>query len=153
MSSSSETKPSFSQTCSMLHQFLKEKGTNLNDLNLDMQLPNQNGERDYFSSDRIHVFRSGYYWILFFVVKFITGLNLLMDSGSGEMFRQMTQQPTKNYFPFMEKSRNVQAARGFKSMDLFPQQAGFGSSLPKLTDTSRYAQIEFRVIIFFFFFS
>jgi len=99
MSTSSETKPpSFSQTCSMLHQFLKEKGTNLNDLNLDMQLPNHNG--------------------------------------SGEMFRQMTQQPTKNYFPFMEKSRNVQAARGFKSMDLFPQQAGFGSSLPKLTDTS-----------------
>ncbi|KAM5547167.1 protein TIFY 10A [Rosa sericea] len=106
MSSSSETTemmmrmaekpPSFSQTCSMLYQFLKEKGANLGDLNLDMQLPNNNG--------------------------------------SGEMFRQKTQQ--MNFFPVMEKPRNVPAPRDFKSMDLFPQQAGFGPSLPKMTDSS-----------------
>lgn len=62
---------------------------------------------------------------------------LLLFSGSGEIFRQRAQQQQQpmNFFPVTEKPRNVPAApRGFKSMDLFPQQAGFGSSLPKMSD-------------------
>ncbi|KAL6226819.1 hypothetical protein ACLB2K_000779 [Fragaria x ananassa] len=105
MSSSSEMRtaekaPSFTQTCSMLYQYLKEKGQ-VGDLNLvDMQFPHVN-------------------------------------NGSGEIFRQRAQQQQQpmKFFPVMEKPRNVPAApRGFKSRDLFPQQAGFGSSLPKMSD-------------------
>ncbi|KAK9948124.1 hypothetical protein M0R45_003712 [Rubus argutus] len=102
MSSSSETTmkrtaekpPSFTRTCSMLCQYLKDKGGNLADLSLDMQL-----------------------------------------TGTPEMFRHKPQQPM-NFFPFMEKSRNITTPRDFKSMDLFPQQAGFGPEVPKMTDSS-----------------
>ncbi|CAB4318485.1 unnamed protein product [Prunus armeniaca] len=109
MSSSSETlevsgqrglrmaeKPSsFTQTCSMLCQYLKEKGS-FGDLSLDM------------------------------------ACNMQQSNGTGtpEMFHQKA--PPMNFFPFMENSRNLPATPGdFKSMDLFPQQAGFGSSVPR----------------------
>lgn len=121
MSSSSETaevsgqrgmraaeKPSnFTQTCSMLCQYIKEKAS-FGDLNLDMACNNMQ------QSNR----------------------------GTPEMFRPKA--PPMNFFPFMENSRNMPtAATDFKSMDLFPQQAGFGPSaptpreeVPKMADSS-----------------
>ncbi|XP_050366675.1 protein TIFY 10a-like [Argentina anserina] len=93
-----EKPPTFNSTCSMLYQFLKEKGSKLGDLNLDMQLSNANGH--------------------------------------AEIFRQRAQQQQPiDFFADMENSRDVHAARGYKSMDLFPQRAGFGSSsLPRMSD-------------------
>nr|QHW08423.1 jasmonate zim-domain protein [Eriobotrya japonica] len=101
-------KPSgFTQTCSMLYQYLKEEG-GFGDLNLDMvcnKMQQSNG-------------------------------------GAPEMFLQKA--PPMHFFPCMETSRNMPtAAREFKSMDFFPQQAGFGPSaptpreeVPKMTDSS-----------------
>ncbi|KAE8731985.1 Pectin lyase-like superfamily protein isoform 1 [Hibiscus syriacus] len=87
--SSSPEKPSFSQTCSLLSRYLKEKGS-FGDLTL--------------------------------------GMNCSVEAnGNPEMLRPC---PTMNLFPVNEKSgggcgRNVGAARKSRSMDLFPNQAGF----------------------------
>lgn len=94
-------KSCFSLTCSLLSQYLKEKGS-FGDLSLGMTC---NGE----------------------------------GTGNGptpEMLRQTAT--TMNLFPVNEKqgdvsSRNMAttARTNFRSMDLFPQQAGFAPSVPK----------------------
>ncbi|XP_068309653.1 protein TIFY 10A-like [Pyrus communis] len=102
-----EKPSSFTQTCSMLCQYLKEEGS-FGDLNLDMACNNMQQS----------------------------------NGGAPEMFNQKA--PPMNFFPFMETSRNMPTAAGdFKSMDLFPQQAGFGPSaptpreeVPKMADSS-----------------
>ncbi|XWS70102.1 hypothetical protein CRYUN_Cryun03dG0020400 [Craigia yunnanensis] len=88
----SPEKTSFTQTSSLLSQYLKEKGS-FGDLTLGMTC---NAEAN----------------------------------GTPE------KRPTMNLFPLNEKSgdvcgRNVAAPRNLRSMDLFPQQAGFSSSVAK----------------------
>lgn len=78
-------KPSFSQKCSMLSQYLKERGS-FGDLSLGMTC-------------------------------------IVEPNGTSEMYRPTGT--TMNLFPVVEKSRDL------KFMNLFPQQSGFGSSLPE----------------------
>ncbi|OMO67147.1 Tify [Corchorus capsularis] len=86
----SPEKPSFTQTCNLLSQYLKEKGS-FGDLTLGMTC----------SGDA---------------------------NGPPEMLR-----PTMNFFPVNDVcGRNIAAPpRNLKSMDLFPQQAGFSSPASK----------------------
>uniref|UniRef100_A0A5B7BT91 Protein TIFY n=1 Tax=Davidia involucrata TaxID=16924 RepID=A0A5B7BT91_DAVIN len=92
-------KSNFSQTCSLLSQYLKEKGT-FGDLSLGMT---RNFE----------------------------------GNGMPETFRQTaTTTTTMNLFPTTEKSgvstRNATpVSRNLNSMNLFPQQAGFASTVSK----------------------
>lgn len=89
---------SFSQTCSLLSQYIKEKGS-LGDLSLGMPC---SGEGN--------------------------------GNGTPDLRQAST---TMNLFPMNEKqvdvcSRNMATARtNVRSMDLFPQQAGFAPSAPK----------------------
>ncbi|KAA8523349.1 hypothetical protein F0562_009772 [Nyssa sinensis] len=109
----SPEKSNFTQTCSLLSQYLKEKGT-FGDLSLGMKC-NFEG------------------------------------NGMPETFRQTaTATTTMNLFPMIEKSgetsgvstRNTAPmSRNLKSMNLFPQQAGFASAVskeevPKKADSS-----------------
>ncbi|KAK6248809.1 hypothetical protein QUC31_020374 [Theobroma cacao] len=92
-SARSPDKPSFTQTCSLLSQYLKEKGS-FGDLTLGMTCN-------------------------------------VEANGTPETLR-----PTMNLFPVNENSgdvsgRNLAAARNLRSMDLFPQQAGFSSPASK----------------------
>uniref|UniRef100_A0A5B7ALI5 Protein TIFY n=2 Tax=Davidia involucrata TaxID=16924 RepID=A0A5B7ALI5_DAVIN len=99
----SPDKSNFSQTCSLLSQYLKEKGT-FGDLSLGMKC-NFEG------------------------------------NGMTETFRQTaTATTTMNLFPMIEKSGEVSGvstrnaapmSRNLKSMNLFPQQTGFASTVPK----------------------
>lgn len=75
-------KPSFSQKCSMLSQYLKEKGS-FGDLSLGMT-------------------------------------RTIEPNGT-----------TMNFFPAIENQTNMATPRDLKFMNLFPQQAGFGSSRPE----------------------
>ncbi|XVE53950.1 hypothetical protein DITRI_Ditri03aG0043400 [Diplodiscus trichospermus] len=91
----SPEKPSFTQTCSLLSQYLKEKGS-FGDLTLGMTC-NVDG------------------------------------NGTPEMSRPA---PTMNLFPVNQMSGdvcglNVGAPRNLRSMDLFPQQAGFSTPVSK----------------------
>lgn len=90
-------KSSFSQTCSLLSQYIKEKGT-FGDLSLGMTCN-------------------------------------LEGNGTPESLRQTATTTTMNLFPMTERSAGVSGipARNMnlKSMNLFPQQAGFGSSVSK----------------------
>ncbi|XP_015889048.2 protein TIFY 10A [Ziziphus jujuba] len=87
-----QEKPSFSQKCSMLSQYLKENGS-FGDLCLGMTC------------------------------------NMEQQNETPEIFRQTAS--TMNFFPIVEKSRNTATPRDVKSMNLFPQQSGFGPSHPK----------------------
>lgn len=65
------------------------------------------------------------------------------------MFRQSGT--AMNAFPAMEKPRNMATPRDLKFMNLFPQQVGFGSSLPeeeapKMADY-RYASLFFVLFL------
>lgn len=57
------------------------------------------------------------------------GLVYMLLTEIPEIFRQTAS--TMNFFPVMEKSRNMATPRDVKSMNLFPQQAGFGPSHPE----------------------
>ncbi|KAA8534753.1 hypothetical protein F0562_029805 [Nyssa sinensis] len=88
-------KSNFSQTCSLLSQYLKEKGT-FGDLNLEMKCYPE-------------------------------------GNGMPETVRQTatTATTTMNLFPVTEKSGASTVSRNLNSMNLFPQQAGFASTVSK----------------------
>lgn len=54
-----------------------------------------------------------------------------------------------NFFPVMERPRNIATPRDLRSMNLFPQQSGFGSFLskevPHMMADSRYVWL-FRFV-------
>lgn len=72
----------------------------------------------------------------------------LYSTETHEMFRQTAT--TLNFFPVIEKSRNIATPRDLKSMNLFPQQAGFGSShseeVPHEMADSRYVWLFIFVL-------
>lgn len=98
-SAKEQEKSAFSQTCSLLSQYLKENGT-FGDLSLGM-------------------------------------MRKLEANGVPEAYRQKAT--TMNLLSTIEKAseisdvstRNMVTPRNFNSMNLFPQQAGLGSSIPK----------------------
>ncbi|GLT98812.1 hypothetical protein SLE2022_162920 [Rubroshorea leprosula] len=107
-------KPRFTQTCSLLSQYLKEKGS-FGDLNLGMKC------------------------------------NVEANAGGPAIVRQPPA-TTMNLFPVKEKPSDVyawniaEAPRSMKSMDLFPQQAGFSFPVSKdeglKMDDTRSVKVE-----------
>ncbi|CAK7352380.1 unnamed protein product [Dovyalis caffra] len=93
-------KPSFSQTCSLLSQYLKETGS-FGDLSLGMTCNIESTPNDIENRNK---------------------------NGPSDRLRHSAT--TMNLFPVSEKpghvsSHNMGTPRNFRSMDLFPQQAGF----------------------------
>lgn len=75
----------------------------------------------------------------------------LFSTETHELFRQTAT--TMNFFPVIEKSRNIATPGDLKSMNLFPQQAGFGSShskeVPHKMADSRYVWLFIFVLKLF----
>ncbi|XP_048227608.1 protein TIFY 10A isoform X2 [Ricinus communis] len=98
-------KNSFSQKCSLLSQYLKEKGS-FGDLSLGITCNNSNNNAD---------------------AKINTG----NGNGASDMIKQTT---TMNLFPMSEKHVDVpnrNMVTNCRSMDLFPQQSGFVTTTPE----------------------
>lgn len=70
---------------------------------------------------------------------------LVLYIGTSDVFRQTTKM--MNLFPVTEKPSKLEAPQDFKSMNLFPMQAVFGSYVPRegISKIAEYRYIWFDV--------